>query len=203
MRLLAFFFILSGILVQVELNAQTTTAMDLKNKFTNTSSSMKQNKNKTKNKAQSMAGNILPDKIESPVVKQAFSDIESGDYTDAQNQLSTFAESDADAAYGLGLLHYLNDEYPEAIALLQAAFDLDSNQTDALYVLGLIYAEQGDYDEAESFFIELLERDPRHVDAWYELGFIYYDAGYTDYADQCLAMIIEIDPNYSFNSYED
>jgi tetratricopeptide (TPR) repeat protein len=202
MRFITFLFILSGLLLQVDLDAQGT-ARDLKNKFTSTSSNMKQNKNKTKNKAQSMAGNIRPDNIESPVVKEAFADIESGDYADAESQLSTFAESDADAAYGLAILHYMDDEYEEAIALLEVARELDPELTDALYLLGLIYAEQGDYDEAETAFIELLEQEPLHVDAWYELGFIYYDAGLTEDAEQCLAIIMEIDPDYPFNSYED
>ncbi|MDZ4679797.1 MAG: tetratricopeptide repeat protein [Saprospiraceae bacterium] len=197
------FFLILGLALPVDVYAQSTTAKDLKNKFTSASSSMKQNKSKTKDKKQSLSNHVRPDNIESVAVKNAFKEIEEGDYDDALAQLTAYSNSDADAAFGLGLIYYENDQLDNAVAALQLSLQLDPNQTEVLYVLGLVYAEQGNYDKAEDAFIALLEQDPLDPDAWYELGFLYYDAGFTEDADLCLAVIREIDPNYPNNSYED
>ncbi len=196
-------FLLMGLVMQIDVYAQPKTAKDLKDKFTSSSSNMQQNKNKTKDKKQSLSGHMRPDNIESVAVRNAFDGIGEGDYSGAYNELNAYANSDADAAFGMGLIYYENDQIDNAIVSLRRAIQLDPDQTEALYVLGLVYAEQGDYDKAEDAFIDLIEKDPLDADAWYELGFLYYDAGFTEDAEECLAVALEIDPNYSFNSYED
>ena len=202
MRFIILFLIL-GLGMPIGVYSQSATARDLKNKFTSASSNMKQNKDKTKDKKQSLSNHIRPDNIESVAVKNAFEEIGAGDYDDALAQLTAYSNSDADAAFGLGLIYYESDQLDNAVAALERSIQLDPNQTEALYVLGLVYAEQGNYDKAEDAFIALLEKDPLDADAWYELGFLYYDAGLTEDAEACLAIIQEIDPDYPYNSYED
>ncbi len=196
-------FLILGFVMPIGVYAQSTTARDLKNKFSSASSNMKQNKDKTKDKKQSLSNHARPDNIESVAVQNAFTEIEAGDYDDALAQLTAYSNSDADAAFGLGLIYYENDQLDDAITTLQRSLKLDPNQTEVRYVLGLVYAEQGNYDKAEDAFIALLEQDPLDPDAWYELGFLYYDAGFTEDADLCLAVIQEIDPEYPYNSYEE
>lgn len=204
-------FLLLGLFMPIDVHAQTaTTARDLKNKFSSASSNMKQNKDKTKDKKQSLSNHVRPDNIESVDVQNAFAEIEEGDYDDALAQLTAYSQqgtassySDADAAFGLGLIYYERDKLDDAITAFQRSLQIDPTQTEVFYVLGLVFAEQGNYERAEEAFITLLKQDPLDADAWYELGFLYYDAGMTEDADLCLAVIQEIDPEYPYNSYEE
>lgn len=194
------------LLLLLALFAQTGMAQvssRFKAKLTNSSTAIQNNKGKTaKEKKQSLAGHERPKQVESTEVQGAYTALEADNYDAAIQELDQYDDSDADAAFGLGLAYYETDRLDDAVQALKHAIELDPTQTDALYVLGLVYEDMGNFEAAGDAFIQVLEVDEHHADAWYELGRLFFDEGFTDDADFCLEQARTSDPSDTFEAYQ-
>jgi tetratricopeptide (TPR) repeat protein len=143
-----------------------------------------------------------PDKVENTEVDAIYSTLEGGDSEAARAQFLNYADSDADAAYGLALTYYFDGQTDQAIAGLNKAVSLDPSNTDALYLLGELYAEQGSYEEASEALFALLEVDETDADAWYLLGLLYFNSDDEPSANVCLEQARLHDEYYQSESYD-
>ena len=143
-----------------------------------------------------------PDVVENPKVSQAFSTLGSGNEKAAIALFDDYSNEDTDAAFGLGLAYYENDQIEEAIDALSQAIELDEENTDAYYILGVIYAEQGDFTKSADALLELLGIDEEDADAWFLLGFLYYHTEDQESASICLSIARDIDSEYAGVDYE-
>jgi len=142
-----------------------------------------------------------PDKVENANVGAVYNTLEEGKTEAARAQFLHYADSDADAAYGLALTYYLNGQTHEAIDALNNAIRLDPHNTDALYMLGALYAEQGQYSESSEALLALLEVDETDADAWYLLGLLCFNLGDEETANLCLQQARLNDEAYAAESY--
>ncbi|MBK6949025.1 MAG: tetratricopeptide repeat protein [Haliscomenobacter sp.] len=115
--------------------------------------------------------------------------------------MDDFSDEDTDAAFGLGLAYYENDQMEEAIDALSLAIELDAENTDAYYLLGVIFAELGDFARSSEALFGLLEIEEQDADAWFLLGFLYYHDDDQESAAICLAIARDIDSDYDGEDY--
>jgi tetratricopeptide (TPR) repeat protein len=142
-----------------------------------------------------------PDKVENANVDAVYNTLEGGNTEAARAQFLHYADSDADAAYGLALTYYLDGQTHEAINALNNTISLDPQNTDALYLLGELYAEQGKYSESSEALFALLEVDETDADAWYLLGLLCFNSGDEETASLCLQQAKLNDEAYAAESY--
>ncbi|MCB0628167.1 MAG: tetratricopeptide repeat protein [Saprospiraceae bacterium] len=169
-----------------------------------TSATAVRGKTKTPPKDKKMGLDAMrrPETIENDNVAAAYDQLDSKNWGDAIDNLDDYAESDADAAFGLGYAYAQNEQPDKAIEAYQHVLELDESNTDALYELAEVLREQGRYQEAEEKFLALLEIDPMDIFAWYELGYIYLETGFNEDAAECFEAILDIDESDADALYE-
>ncbi len=171
-------------------------------KLENKTVAMAKTKTKPKDKKMGLGSFNRPDEIENNTVGEALNAVESGNTEAAIDQLDDYAETDPDAAYGLGFAYFENGDVDKAVETFEQAVELDSSNIDAHFVLGLVYADEGEYGKAEEQFIQVLEIDPENADAWYELGFLYLNVELYEEATTCFNLVSLIDPDNADAPYE-
>jgi tetratricopeptide (TPR) repeat protein len=80
--------------------------------------------------------------------------------------------NDERAHLNLGVFHFGQQEFPEAIEQLKKTTDLAPNHSPAYNMLGYSYRQVGDYGNAEQAFkkyVELIPNDPNPYDSYAEL----------------------------------
>lgn len=80
----------------------------------------------------------------------------------------------------LGLLHYKNLNYQDAIASFRRSIKLNPEFATAYSNLGVMYQEIGDYDNAEQSYGRALQSDPNKHEVSYKLSELYLLLGYYD-----------------------
>lgn len=86
------------------------------------------------------------------------------------------------ALQGLGVIHDLNANYPEAERHYLEALRIAPRDPDLLSNLGYSYSLQGRFPEAEQALQAALEIEPNHRTALYNLGGVYAQQGQFDQA---------------------
>ena len=99
--------------------------------------------------------------------------------------------------YDLGKLYTQQGKYPEAIAVLRDALDIDGTDADALFALGVAYQKQNDHDNAVREFEEALRFDPFFGDPYQGLATSYAALGKTKEAAYAQAMVTFTQGNYA------
>lgn len=172
-------------------------------KISQEDAAMKKAKTKPKDKKMGLGNPAQTDPIENEKVAKAFNMLDMGKAKAAVDQLDDFSETDADAAYGLGVAYYQMGEIEKAIKALEHAVALDSTDNDALYQLGQIYEEQNDFEKAELSFITMIENDANDADGWYELGYLYsLIPDLQEDAEACFNIVVELEPTDPFAPFE-
>jgi tetratricopeptide (TPR) repeat protein len=96
----------------------------------------------------------------------------------------------------LGLHHYGQKNYPEAIKYYEKAVRLNPNYVEAYSNLGNIYYAQGDYGKALTYQGRAVEISPNYHVGHNNLGTVYYQIGSYDQAIRHFQKAIEINRNF-------
>ncbi len=204
-KLLIFSFLLLGVSVNWAQGSGRTTggsalaALKIKKPPKKASAATSRHTNKPKG----LGNHFRPVSIENTEVEKAYDAWETNPAY-AVEQFAAYSNSDADAAYGLGLAYYEQDRLEEAVNAFENAILLDNYFQDAYYWLGVIYEELGDYETSADALYVAIELDEEDSDAWWQLGYLYYASGYSEEAQLCLDEANYYDPDfYSTNLKEE
>jgi predicted Zn-dependent protease len=88
----------------------------------------------------------------------------------------------------LGRLYYLEGDYPQALNILNEAFQIDSNNPDIKFHIGLIHMELGELEKAIQLFEKTVLKYPDYEMALYSLGKAYGKQGQLGYAHYYLGL---------------
>ena len=83
-------------------------------------------------------------------------------------------DPDARVNYYVGKVHYQQENYGEAIRILQQAAKDEPNNGEIPYMIARSYADMQNYKQCIPFFQKAIELDTTHKNWIYELGLIYY-----------------------------
>lgn len=196
--------LLLALLAQTSLLAQTRPSRPGSDpKITSANAAMAKAKTKPKDKKMGLSPVRHTEKVENTNVARAINTLEAGDVNTAIDQLDDYANSDTDAAYGLGLAYFQSGDTEKAMATLERATQLDNSNSDAWYELGLLYTEAGEYEKAEEAFLQILMENPEDADAWYELGFLYsMNPDLAEEAEACFSAVLMLNPSDPFAPFE-
>jgi tetratricopeptide (TPR) repeat protein len=104
-------------------------------------------------------------------------EIDAGAFASARAQLVAAIEADesnAEAHFKLGLVHFNLGEYEQAQTHFSRSMELDPDRTSAVrHNLGVLAYQVGDMDTALAQFEAALETDPDDADTHYQLGATY------------------------------
>jgi tetratricopeptide (TPR) repeat protein len=78
---------------------------------------------------------------------------------------------------GLGVIRYMQGDYPEAESLLKKALQVDSTEVFAYRYLGDIYARRGEYLKALQEYQIALNLNPEYGEAYFGAGYVYANLG--------------------------
>ncbi|CAG8843432.1 35603_t:CDS:2, partial [Racocetra persica] len=92
-------------------------------------------------------------------------------------------------------LHYVNKEYPEAIAILQEIVKIDPNIHIAWFTLGTIQDEVGCPDKALQLYLVAAHLTPKDASLWKRLGLSSKNQNALHQAIYCFSKAIRCDPN--------
>jgi len=91
----------------------------------------------------------------------------------------------------LGRLYYLEGEYSKALAVLNEAFQIDSENPDINYHIGLIHLDLGETEKAINSFERTVLKYPDYDQALYSLGQAYGRQGQLGYAHYYLGIFYQ------------
>ncbi|CAG8801172.1 19668_t:CDS:2, partial [Gigaspora rosea] len=92
-------------------------------------------------------------------------------------------------------LHYVNKEYPAAIATLQEVVKIDPNIHIAWFTLGTIQDERGCSDKALQLYLVAAHLTPKDGALWKRLGLLSKNQSALHQAIYCFSKAIRCDPN--------
>ncbi len=78
---------------------------------------------------------------------------------------------------GLGVIRYMQGNYPEAESLLQRALQIDSTEVFAYRYLGDIHARRGEFPKALQEYETALALNPEYGEAYFGAGYVYANLG--------------------------
>lgn len=102
----------------------------------------------------------------------------------------------AEEYYNLGVIHYNNKEFKEAIDCFNKAIELNPDSSETYYKLGSTYYEMQEFDEAINFLEMAIELNPDSSKAHYGLGSTHYEKQEFYEAINCLEEAIKLNSNY-------
>ncbi len=76
-----------------------------------------------------------------------------------------------------GSLHIMNEEYDQARASLDKAWEINPKDVNVNYNLGLVYYSLGEYKESAVYFYAVLKLQPDDIEAYEFLAKAYYHTG--------------------------
>lgn len=124
---------------------------------------------------------------------------QAGKLSEAEQQyLHILQQHDQQAAswYGLGVLYYLMERYPEAQAALTKAIELDASNATYHYNLGLVLEKIGDIAGAGQAYQQAIAFDPTQMDAYSNLGNLVNEHGDPHQAELIFRRALEINLDY-------
>ncbi len=104
---------------------------------------------------------------------------------------------DANAHFNLGLNHFRNADYDQAISSFDKAIEMSPMLAEAYYNRGLTYQKKGMHDLAVADYSRTIELDPNDADAYNNRGLVYsqikkqYDKALYDFKKA-----IDLNPKY-------
>jgi tetratricopeptide (TPR) repeat protein len=102
----------------------------------------------------------------------------------------------------LGQAHAQQEEYPNALAEMKTALQLDPRLADAHYYMGIVYLETSDYNSAEREFRAELQLQPSHALATYHLGYALLSQGHPKDSVPLFREVIKQQPQYEPAHFE-
>ena len=96
----------------------------------------------------------------------------------------------------LGQTYAQQDNYPNALAELKTALQLDPRLPDGHYYTGLVYLHKGEFEPAEQEFRAELQLQPTHSLATYHLGYALLAQGHSEDAVPLFREVIKEQPQY-------
>jgi tetratricopeptide (TPR) repeat protein len=79
-----------------------------------------------------------------------------------------------DVEYKIAKAHYHQENYGEAIRMMEAAVTKDPKNAEAFYVLGLCKVEVSAYNDAIRYYTKSIDLDTSKAQRIYELGLLYF-----------------------------
>ncbi|MEG3639879.1 tetratricopeptide repeat protein [Magnetococcus sp. PR-3] len=163
----------------------------------------KKKQKKAASKHQPVTQNPVPSAAQPPVLdqeqrrQQALELHRSGAWQPAEQayaELLKEAPEDAELNHFMGLLHYQQQHYKQALPYLNKVVALRPEQAFHHYHLGLSYMGLGAFDQAKQTFHNVLRCNPNHGDALLNLGVIHHKAGELKQAEQAWLESIRVTP---------
>jgi Tfp pilus assembly protein PilF len=100
----------------------------------------------------------------------------------------------------LGVMYYMNENYPLAIAEYEKSLDINPRETMVHNNLGVIYMYNKDFKKAEEEYKKELAINPYYDNAVFNYGLLYYLQGKNKEAEDWWLMTIKVNPEY-VNAY--
>jgi tetratricopeptide (TPR) repeat protein len=100
----------------------------------------------------------------------------------------------AKAYFNLGTDHLQEEEYDEAIAVLNKALELNPKYAEAYLNRGIAYKHKNQHDQAISDYSRVLEIDPKDARAYCNRGNIHIEKGRYDQAISDYTHALRINP---------
>ncbi|MDR3268472.1 MAG: tetratricopeptide repeat protein [Tannerella sp.] len=111
------------------------------------------------------------------------------------------AKGNVEAQKYCGYVHYLQDNYAQAIAAYQKAIELKPDDAEAYYSMGNAYCKQGNYAQAIAVCQKAIELKPDYADAYGSMGTAYYYQGNYAQAIASYQKAIELKPDFAVAYY--
>jgi tetratricopeptide (TPR) repeat protein len=102
----------------------------------------------------------------------------------------------------LGQAYAQQEEYPNALAEMKTALQLDPLLADAHYYAGIVYLDTSDFDSAEREFRAELQLRPTHTLATYHLGYALLSQGHPKDSVPLFREVIKEQPQYEPAHFE-
>jgi tetratricopeptide (TPR) repeat protein len=102
----------------------------------------------------------------------------------------------------LGQAYAQQENYPNALAELKTALQLDPRLADGHYYTGLVYLHKGEFEPAEQEFRAELQLQPTHAFAAYHLGYALLAQGHSEDAIPLFRAVIKEQPQYESAHFE-
>ena len=103
-----------------------------------------------------------------------------------------------DALHYLGVIHYQQGRYLEALDLIERAVKLMPSHSVSQSNLGNVYQSLNRYEEAIIAYTKSLELNPQFADAYFNLGVVFNSVGTLSRALQCYSNTLVLNPNMAF-----
>jgi serine/threonine protein kinase len=98
--------------------------------------------------------------------------------------------------FELAQYHEMNEDYDEAIALLNKALELDPNYGYALNQLAYVHSYKNEYEKALEYFRRYASISPGDANPFDSMGETYFRMGRLDEAIQKFEEALEVKPNF-------
>ena len=95
----------------------------------------------------------------------------------------------------LATIYTANQQWPEAMAMLQEADALQPDDVQTLFDLGAVAMNAGDVPAAEQAFMRVVELDDAHSLGHYQLGMVYVNQGKSEEAVVHLEKYLVLEPD--------
>lgn len=98
------------------------------------------------------------------------------DYSTAQRIFSEFVRENpqmAGAYTNLALIHFENEEYDQALKLVEQAIELNNRQSQAYNLRAQLSIINGEVLEARDDYLKAIELNPQYTNAQYNLALLY------------------------------
>jgi tetratricopeptide (TPR) repeat protein len=102
----------------------------------------------------------------------------------------------------LGQAFAQQENFPNALAELKTALQLDPRLPDGHYYTGLVYLHKGEFESAEQEFRAELQLQPEHALAAYHLGYALLAQGHSEDAVPLFRAVIKEQPQYESAHFE-
>ena len=116
---------------------------------------------------------------------------------EAYKLATAVSPNSAEGPYGLGWVFFNLERYPEAVAPLRTAIEIDRTHADAHYHLGMVLMELGQPQQGLRMLREAAKLRPEHPDTHYAIGVIL--AAEKDFEDAIASYreAVRLRPNFA------
>lgn len=121
---------------------------------------------------------------------------EPGNAIDLYERLIVLEPDNAGAHLDLGNLYIGEENYSEAIEVLELGLDRSPEVNSLKFALGRAYKATGEYELAIEQFNHVINRNRHNYEAHYQLGVIYYEQGEVERATESLESAIRYNNEY-------
>ena len=139
------------------------------------------------------------------IFKDAFQAHSKGNFEIAKNgyqQVLKYNKTDSDSLHLLGLIHYQNKNYLEAIEYIEKAIKSNNKVVDFYSNLGLAYANIDNFEKAIINYDKAIRLNKDFIIVYYNKGLSLKKIDKIDEAIENLKKAIELKPNYIESIYE-